>query len=339
MLRNVSTVGAVVGLLLAGTAAAGPASALEPSGSAIRVDPAVNANGAGGARLLQLDGAVFMGDEIVASPNGLAQIKFIDNTRLVIGPNSRLKIDTFVFNPDNTAKKVTISALRGTFRFISGTSPHSAYTLRTPSSTIGVRGTVVDINVSSTDSSIVFQQGSGTICGHGGCVNVQHTCQIWVTPRSGGGAPTKSTGIDRERRLAVSFPFLNDQSQLAPGFQSSASNCGVADARVFGAPVRTGVADAVSSFSSPPSSPPSSPAPSNPPGDHGGISCDRPGDGHKGEGHKGEGHKGENHMGENHMGEHHMGEHHIGENHMGENHMGENRMGESHMGGDKEGDT
>jgi hypothetical protein len=119
---------------------AGPAAAVEPTGHAIRVNPAVNATGTGGQRLIELEGAVFMGDEIVASPNGLAQIKFIDNTRIVIGPNSRLTIDSFVFNPDNTAKKVTLTALKGTFRFISGNSPAGAYSIRTPTMTIGIRG-------------------------------------------------------------------------------------------------------------------------------------------------------------------------------------------------------
>ena len=119
---------------------AGPAAAIEASGHAVRVDPAVNATGPGGKRLIELEGAVFVGDVIVASPKGLAQVKFIDNTRIVIGPNSRLKIDTFVFNPDNTAKKVAITALQGTFRFISGRGGPNAYTIRTPSMTIGVRG-------------------------------------------------------------------------------------------------------------------------------------------------------------------------------------------------------
>jgi len=120
--------------------AGGPAAALDPSGHAIRVDPAVNATGPGGERLIELQGAVFMGDEIVASPNGLAQIKFIDNTRLVVGPNSRLTIDTFVFNADLTAQKVVVTMVKGSFRFISGNSAPGAYTLRTPSSTIGIRG-------------------------------------------------------------------------------------------------------------------------------------------------------------------------------------------------------
>lgn len=119
---------------------AGPAAALEPSGHAVRVNPAVNATGPGGERMIVLDGAVFMGDVIVANPNGLAQIRFVDNTRLVVAPNSRLTIDTFVFNPDLTAREVSISLIKGSLRFISGNSPDEAYTIRTPTMTIGIRG-------------------------------------------------------------------------------------------------------------------------------------------------------------------------------------------------------
>ena len=120
--------------------AAGPTAALEPSGHAVKVDPAVNATGPGGERLIELQGAVFMGDQIVAGSRGLAQIKFIDETRLVVGPNSRLTIDTFVFNPDLTARDVTVTVLKGTFRFISGKSPAGAYTIRSPMATVGIRG-------------------------------------------------------------------------------------------------------------------------------------------------------------------------------------------------------
>ncbi len=138
-MTRLASLGRLLPLLL-GIALTGPVFAIEPSGTAIRVDPAVNASGVTGPRLLVLEGAVFMGDEIVANPNGLAQIRFIDNTRIVIGPNSRLRIDTFVFNPDYTARDVTITAVKGVFRFISGDSADGAYTIRTPSATIGVRG-------------------------------------------------------------------------------------------------------------------------------------------------------------------------------------------------------
>jgi hypothetical protein len=129
-----------VAAVAANMAFAGPAAALEPSGHAVKVSPAVNATGPGGERMIVLQGAVFMGDEIVANPSGLAQIRFIDNTRLVVAPNSRLTIDTFVFNPDNTAREVAISLIKGSLRFISGNSPDGAYTIRTPTMTAGIRG-------------------------------------------------------------------------------------------------------------------------------------------------------------------------------------------------------
>ena len=134
--RRITTAAAALTLVIA----AGPARALEPSGHAVKVDPAVNATGPGGERLIELQGAVFMGDQIVAGSHGLAQIKFIDETRLVVGPNSRLTIDTFLFNPDLTARDVTVTVLKGTFRFISGKSPAGAYTIRTPTATVGIRG-------------------------------------------------------------------------------------------------------------------------------------------------------------------------------------------------------
>ena len=120
--------------------ATGPAASQNPSGYAVKVDPAVNASGPAGQRLIELQGAIFVGDEIVAGPKGLAQIKFVDDTRIVVGPNSRLTIDTFVFNPDLTAKDITINMIQGSFRFISGRSADGAYKIRTPTMTAGIRG-------------------------------------------------------------------------------------------------------------------------------------------------------------------------------------------------------
>ncbi len=119
--------------LLASTTLSTPVLAVQPSGSAVRVDTTANAaGGAAGQRVLEVDGDVFMGDEITTNSHGLAQIRFVDNTRIVVGPNSRLVIDKFVFNADNTAQQVTIDAVKGVFRFISGNSPHDAYKSERP---------------------------------------------------------------------------------------------------------------------------------------------------------------------------------------------------------------
>lgn len=221
--------------LLAGTCLSGQAVALEPSGNAVRVDPAVDASGQTGSRLLEVDGAVFMGDEIVAGPHGLAQIRFVDDTRIVVGPNSRLRIDTFVFNADNTAQQVTVSALKGVFRFISGNSPHEAYKIRTPTMSIGVRGTVIDINARGPDSSAVFLAGAGTLCDIGGeCIEVINDCTLYVAPVGGGFE--EPTGLARQQRMAVFFPFTESQAQLDPSFRTDTGTCDTADNRIFAPP-------------------------------------------------------------------------------------------------------
>jgi hypothetical protein len=151
--------------LLASTAIPSFSPALEPSGSAVAVSTTTEASGPGGTRILNAPGDVFQGDTIVTDPNGQAQIQFVDDTRFVVGPNSRVLIDEFVFNPDGTATDVALNTLKGTFRFISGKSPHDAYELRTPTMTIGVRGTAIDIRVlTSGQSYATWGEGTGIAC-------------------------------------------------------------------------------------------------------------------------------------------------------------------------------
>lgn len=220
--------------LLAGTYLSGQALALESSGTVVDVDPKVDASGPEGQRLLEVDGAVFMGDEIVAGPNGLAQIRFIDDTKIIVGPNSRLKIDSFVFR-GRTAERVAVNAIKGVFRFISGDSPHQAYSIRTPTMTIGVRGTVVDINARGPDSSAVFLEGAGTLCDTAGqCLDVIADCSIHIAPRGGGFVVP--TGQQRAQRLDVFFPFIGSQTQLDPAFVATTVGCSNGGSQLFNVP-------------------------------------------------------------------------------------------------------
>ncbi len=224
----------LVATLLASTFLSGTSFAATPSGHAIKVDPTVNANGADGSRVLEIQGAVYMGDQIVSSPIGVAQIRFVDNTRLVIGPNSQLRIDEFIFNANNTAQKVTINAVKGAFRFISGNSPHEAYSIRTPTMEIGVRGTVVDISVRGSDSAVAFTSGSGSVCDSSGCITATDDCSLHVVPNVGG-FHTLSR-VQTQQRIAASFPFLMDQGNLDLAFRTDTSRCETPDSRLFTPP-------------------------------------------------------------------------------------------------------
>lgn len=124
---------------IACAAIVGPAMA-QPSGVVLAVVQQSEADGETGKRTLAVEAPVFAGDKIITGPVGEAQVRFRDNTRLVVGPNSMMVIDAFVFADDDTARKISINAVRGAFRFISGNSPKDAYSITTPTATIGVRG-------------------------------------------------------------------------------------------------------------------------------------------------------------------------------------------------------
>jgi hypothetical protein len=119
--------------------AVGPAAA-DPSGVVLAVVQQSEANGETGQRVLKPEAPVYAGDRIITGPIGEAQVRFRDNTRLVVGPNSTMVIDAFVFDDSDTARQISIEAVKGAFRFITGNSPKDAYTIKTPTSTIGVRG-------------------------------------------------------------------------------------------------------------------------------------------------------------------------------------------------------
>src|SRR5688572_3257635 len=153
-----------VALCAAGLVAAGCGSAVAaatPSGTTIAVVQASEANGITGRRTLSPAGPVFSGDRIVTGNIGEAQLRFRDGTKLVVGPNSSMVLDAFVFNDDNTAQTVAVNVARGAFRFITGSGPKDAYTITTPTATISVRGTAFDLNVDvpGTTRVVVFEGG------------------------------------------------------------------------------------------------------------------------------------------------------------------------------------
>lgn len=131
---------AVVVAALASAAAGGVATVVaQPSGVVIAVVQQSEADGETGRRVLAQEAPVFSGDRIITGPSGEAQVKFRDDTKLVVGPNSTMIIDAFVFNDDSSARDISINVLSGAFRFITGNSPKDVYSITTPTATIGVR--------------------------------------------------------------------------------------------------------------------------------------------------------------------------------------------------------
>ena len=82
-------------------------------------------------------------DEAVTA-NGTMRIDLVDETRVELTEQSRLVIDEFVYDPANDVGSLSIKASLGTVRYASGQIAkkyQQNVKIRTPSATIGVRGT------------------------------------------------------------------------------------------------------------------------------------------------------------------------------------------------------
>ena len=85
------------------------------------------------------------GETIVSASGGSAQLVLIDGGLMAIRPDTRLRIDAFRYNgKEDGTEKGFFSLLKGTFRSVTGAVGRSnkhAYAIKTPTATIGIRGT------------------------------------------------------------------------------------------------------------------------------------------------------------------------------------------------------
>jgi hypothetical protein len=145
-------------LLLAGSHS-GPSFAQSRIGSAASITNQVEGVVRGGARPLVAGGDVHANELVRTQAESVAQLVFLDNTNLSIGPKSSVVLDRFVYDPDRSTGRVVLRTTQGVFRFVTGSQPPQNYTIRTPVATIGVRGTVFDLLVQANKIVVILVSG------------------------------------------------------------------------------------------------------------------------------------------------------------------------------------
>jgi hypothetical protein len=140
------------------------ASAQTPIGGAAVVVNEVRGETAGKRARIALGDRVFANQGVQTASQSMAKFVFLDDTNMTIGPDSRAKLDSFVFDPAGGGKTIAVSATRGAFRFVSGRSPSEAYKVTTPHAHIGVRGTTYDVRVQNGRTLVVLQEGAVNVC-------------------------------------------------------------------------------------------------------------------------------------------------------------------------------
>lgn len=221
-------------VLLAAIACASGAARAERIGKATSAVPTASFSDGGDAQDIEIGTTFEQNDRIKTGRDGAAEIEFLDGTSLTIGANSEIVLDKMIFDRDR-AKNATVEVVRGTLRFVTGNSDHSAYQIKTPVATIGVRGTVIDVSLEKGDMVYNTVEGVGVVC-HGGtnCRDIRAGEQPIAVNRTGfriataaqaarltrivtGAHVNLSRRIGRDPRLGKGFQKRSDRGQEKKG--------------------------------------------------------------------------------------------------------------------------
>jgi len=121
-------------------------------------------NKSGEARILKRTDAIFVGDTIETNKSAHLHIKFIDDGRISIRPESRLHIEAYQYDQVNPEKSTIRFFLeQGVLRSISGKATeaaHDRYRMNTPVAALGVLGTDYVVRTSNTQTLAAVYSGA-----------------------------------------------------------------------------------------------------------------------------------------------------------------------------------
>jgi hypothetical protein len=223
MFKMFNRVGIIVGFVLSSALVPQASWAADAIGKVVAVVGSPSAAGPAGSRGLKAGSEVFEDDNIKVS-TGNAQILLNDGTKLVVGPSSTLLLDQFVMRGGSKAEKVSIKALRGTYRFITGRSAKSAYKISTANATIGIRGTGFDFWIKKK-TGVVVLSGSVNLNGQtSGTVRVDSGCEMGEATTSNARQLTRA---EKLKSIRENLPFIIDQSSLKRQFRLNIKSCNI----------------------------------------------------------------------------------------------------------------
>src|SRR5271165_1840242 len=153
----------VASVLLVG--GCGPSWSQQKIGGAETVINSVQGNLPTGNQVPVVQGdSVFLNEAVRSGTDSKAKLVFNDNTNVTVGPGSTIKLDDFVYSGPQAPGTIALNMTKGTLRFITGDANKRAYTIYTPTAAIGVRGTILRIQVTPTETKVINEEGIAIVC-------------------------------------------------------------------------------------------------------------------------------------------------------------------------------
>lgn len=132
------------------------------AGKVIAIKGRAVAQAQGKERTLKRGASVFSEDTIVVDSDSRAQLRMTDGSVLTLIPDTTYSIDSYNYERGGGGVFAS-SVVRGGFRMISGSigkQNPSEYTVKTPSATMGLRGTIFSVKVIGIRAFFSCESGS-----------------------------------------------------------------------------------------------------------------------------------------------------------------------------------
>jgi len=139
----------------------------------------------GSVKPLALRSEVESGDTLQTQPGAYAQLRFIDNSEVIMKPSTTLRVEQFAFARGKQADdQASFQLLKGGMRSVSGLLGQRSkdkFLVRTPSANIGIRGTTFILEF--------VEAGAGAVAEPGQAAPPSGSAMIPPAPPPPGGLP------------------------------------------------------------------------------------------------------------------------------------------------------
>ena len=208
------------GFFLGGVGAARAASG-DRIGESVVITNIVMADFAEQQRKLAKGDGVRQDETIEVNTDAQGEFRLDDDTKLALGPGSRLVLDKFVYDSDKKMGSIVINMMKGAFRFITGVAVKPTYVINTPNASITVRGTIFDVYILPDRSVwVLLHEGALEATGK------RNVCHVLDQPGqliriSGDGTvakPVNWTQLPDNAAVAfdTAFPFVTNTPAIDP---------------------------------------------------------------------------------------------------------------------------
>jgi hypothetical protein len=185
-------------------------------------------------RVLHVGVDVQANEIITTGLSDRAHLLFLDGSSLTVGPQARLTIDKFVYDPNSKVGALAITASQGLFRFVGGKiSKTTPVTVTTPSATLTIRGGIMIGSVDASRTIAIFVFGNEmTVSARGHFTTVTHPgwqVTTFMSQLPGQPVPTPPGSLGPELRQLEAIggqPSDADNAAKTSGFSDQNSGLG-----------------------------------------------------------------------------------------------------------------